>query len=313
MAWMPVNARARDNRLPQPITEIPDEDVGTDTSPGTVQAVERSLRLLLTLAHAPRPRTLQELSIVMGCSISTVHRMLTTLSDVNLVEKEPVRRRYRLGPAVFDLAAARSRQTDLRELAHRHLEGLSDASLETVTLELLVNTHVVCLDRIESVQELRLVSALGGSTPISELGAKCKAVLAYLPLVEQERVLDQVRWERVPFTRSTLRDELAKTRDRGVARSFGERVPVAASMAAPIFGSHGQVVASIAVAGPNGRWTAAAMDALQPSLQAAVKEISYDLGYRDPGIDASTPSSAAAIAGAVPPVEAARSAAAEKG
>jgi DNA-binding IclR family transcriptional regulator len=147
------------------------------------------------------------------------------------------------------------------------------------------------------------VSALGGTTPLSELGANCKAVLAYLPPVEQERVLDQVRWERVPYTRSTLRDELSKTRDRGVARSFGERVPVAASMAAPIFGSHGQVVASIAVAGPNGRWTVASMDALQPRLQAAVREISYDLGYRDPGIDASTPSSSVAPPGEVLPVD----------
>ena len=67
----------------------PVDELGADASPGTVQAVQRSLRLLLVLAEAPRPRTLQELSAIMDCSVSTVRRMLSTLSDVHLVEKEP--------------------------------------------------------------------------------------------------------------------------------------------------------------------------------------------------------------------------------
>lgn len=69
----------------------PVDELGADASPGTVQAVQRSLRLLLVLAEAPRPRTLQELSAIMDCSVSTVRRMLSTLSDVHLVEKEPTR------------------------------------------------------------------------------------------------------------------------------------------------------------------------------------------------------------------------------
>jgi IclR family acetate operon transcriptional repressor len=257
----------------------PIDELGTDASPGTVQAVQRSLRLLLVLAEAPRPRTLQELSAIMDCSVSTVHRMLSTLSDVHLVEKEPKNRRYRLGPAVFHLAAARAKQTDLRELARPHMEGLSDASLETVSLEMRFGQQLVTLDTVDSVQDVRLVGTVGITTPIRELGAKCKAVLAFLPLSEQARVLDEVRWERVSFTRTTLREELIKIREEGIARSFGERLPGAASVAAPILDNRGEVVGSIAVAGPSGRWTAALMKSLEPQLLEATRSISAELGF----------------------------------
>jgi IclR family acetate operon transcriptional repressor len=250
-----------------------------DPSPGTVQAVQRSLRLLLVLAQAPRPRTLQELSGIMSCSVSTVHRMLSTLSDFHLVEKEPNSRRYRLGPAVFHLATARARQTDLRELARPHMESLSDASLETVSLEMRFGQQLVTLDSVESVQEVRLVATVGVTTPIRELGAKCKVVLAFLPLSEQAQVLDQVRWERVNFTRTTLREELIQIRDEGVARSFGERLPGAASIAAPILDNRGEVVGSIAVAGPSGRWTASTMATIEPLLREGTRHISSELGF----------------------------------
>jgi IclR family acetate operon transcriptional repressor len=252
------------------------DELGADASHGTVQAVQRSLRLLLVLAEAPRPRTLQELSSIMDCSVSTVHRMLSTLSDVHLVEKEPRNRRYRLGPAVFHLAAARAKQTDLRELARPHMEGLSDA---TVSLEMRFGQQLVTLDTVDSVQDVRLVGTVGMTTPIRELGAKCKAVLAFLPLSEQARVLDEVRWERVTFTRTTLREELIKIREEGIARSFNERLPGAASVAAPILDNRGEVVGSIAVAGPSGRWTAALMKSLEPKLLEATRSISAQLGF----------------------------------
>jgi DNA-binding IclR family transcriptional regulator len=255
------------------------DDLLTDSSPGTVQAVQRSLRLLLVLAQAPRPRTLQELSVVMGCSVSTVHRMLSTLSDFHLVEKEPLSRRYRLGPAVFHLATARAKQTDLRELALPHMERLSDASLETISLEMRFGQQLVTLDTIESIQEVRLVGTVGVTTPIRELGAKCKVVLAFLPPAEQERILDQVRWERVGFTRTTLREALIQVREEGVARSFGERLPGAASLAAPILDNRGEVVGSIAVAGPSGRWTAKAMAGIEPLLREVTHSISAELGF----------------------------------
>lgn len=274
-----MNPRSRGLSTSLSASDSAPEKLVVDSSPGTVQAVQRSLRLLLVLAQAPRPRTLQELSVIMGCSISTVHRMLSTLGDFHLVEKEPVSRRYRLGPAVFHLASARSKQTDLREVARRHLEMISDASLETVSLSMRVNLHLITLDTVESVQDLRLVGAVGTTIPLRELGAGCKAVLAFLPRAEQERVLDEVRWERVPYTPSTLREELQQIRTLGIARSYGERLPVAASMAAPLLDSRGDVVGAIAVAGPNGRWTSSAMDGVEPLLRTATREISHGLGY----------------------------------
>jgi DNA-binding IclR family transcriptional regulator len=265
-----------------PATAIP-QPIVPDTAPNTVHVLERSARLLVALADSPRARTLQELGKLIGCSTSTVHRMLTTLADFYLVEKDPVTRRYRLGLGVFHLADARARQSDVRAVAKPRMEWLADYSLETVSLHVLMGRRVLCVEAIESTQELRLIVNVGRERQLAELGAKSKALLAYLPTEEQDSVLDEVDWERVGTTRAALREELARTVETGITRSFGERVAVAASLAAPIFDHRGQIIASLSIAGPKGRWTPEQMDAAEPALRTAALDTSHDLGYRADG------------------------------
>lgn len=254
-----------------------------EAGPSTLSALTRSLQLLAALADAPRPRTLQELGRAVGCSTSTAHRILATMADFYLVEKDPVTRRYRLGPGVFYLADARSRQADLRAVAKPRMEWLSDYSLETVSLHLLVGASAVCLDIAESRQELRLVQEIGVATRVAELGAKAKVLLAFMPEPEQQAILDEVAWARLGLTPAALREELARIRTTGVARSFGERVDVAASMAAAIHDQRNRVIAALAIAGPKARWTAEAMNEAEPALRQAALEISHELGYRADG------------------------------
>jgi IclR family KDG regulon transcriptional repressor len=260
---------------------MPTEPRGQELEAGAsgLQAVERALRLLICLAEAPRPQTLSELARLVGCSTSTVHRTITTLAEYHFVEKDPITRRYRLGLQLLHLADARARQMDLAAIARPYMERLSDYTLETVVLYVVHGIEATAIACIESPQELRQTVEIGRPGPLAELGAKNKVLLAYLSSREVATVFEDIPWARVNRTPGQLREELVRIREQGIARSFGERVPEAASIAAPLWDQRG-LVGALAIAGPAGRWTAIAMDRAEGALREAAAEISQQLGGR---------------------------------
>src|SRR5688572_7928031 len=70
----------------------------------SVRAVERALDLLFLLGEHQRSLSLQQLAREIGCSKTTVHRLLTTLERREVVEKDPDSRQYRLGRRARDLS-----------------------------------------------------------------------------------------------------------------------------------------------------------------------------------------------------------------
>ncbi|HLY66281.1 MAG TPA: helix-turn-helix domain-containing protein, partial [Chloroflexota bacterium] len=63
-----------------------------------VRSVERALGLLFELASHPEGIGLQRLAGQVGCSKSTVHRLLTTLQGLQVAEQDGRSRLYRPGP-----------------------------------------------------------------------------------------------------------------------------------------------------------------------------------------------------------------------
>lgn len=244
-----------------------------------MQSLERGLRLLFALADQTRPRTLSELSDLVGASQSTVHRTLATLAEFGLVERDAQTRRYRLGLAALRLADARAQQVELQGIAPAYVESLRDRSQETVSLSVLVGADAVDVIRAESPLELRQTVRIGQRIPLADLGARARVLLAFLPAPAAEAVLDGVRWQDRPTTRRQVAADLAQIRERGTARSFGERTGSAAAIAAPIRDRQGQVVAALLVSGPLSRFTAEAMDRVEPDLRQAARDLEHQLGY----------------------------------
>jgi DNA-binding IclR family transcriptional regulator len=251
-------------------------------SGASLQSLERGLRLLFALAEQTRPRTLQELSQLVGSSQSTVHRTLATLAEFGLVERDPQTRRYRLGLGALRLADARGQQVELQGIAPPYVEWLRDRSQETVSVSVLVGRDAVDVIRAESPLELRQTVRIGQRIPLADLGARARVLLAFLPAPTAEAILDSVRWEERPTTRRQVTAELAGIRERGTARSFGERTGSAAAIAAPIRDRQGQVVAALLVSGPLSRFTAEAMDRIEPDLRQAAGELERQLGFPAP-------------------------------
>jgi DNA-binding IclR family transcriptional regulator len=163
------------------------------------------------------------------------------------------------------------------------MEVLAQHCQETVQLTLRRGFQGVIIEVVESPEPLRVAPARGQSVPLHS-GALAKAILAFLPKPEIDRYFASGPLQR--FTPDTITDpthlgrELARIRKRGYAVSRQEVVLGAGGVAAPIFDSTGQVIASIGVSAPLQRLTAAKIVETVPEVLRHAEKMSAELGRR---------------------------------
>ncbi len=245
------------------------------TGPTPVRAVERAVGLLFRLAAYPRGVSLHQLATEVGCSKSTVHRLLATLEGLAVVERDRVPGHYRLGQRARDLAPAHYVGGDLRHVALPFMEALRDESGETVTLHVVDGCEHVVIEQCESPQEIRRSLAIGQRAPLLR-GATAKAILAFLP---PDRLTQTLAAVRDVDAEGPGERELADIRSLGYAFSIAERLPGGASISVPIHDRAGRVCAALSVSGPSFRFTAARAIRCAPALVQAADAIATALGY----------------------------------
>ena len=245
-----------------------------DASAGVTGAVDRALTVLCAFSRETPALGVTELSERLNLTKSTVHRLLQSLLAHGLVAQDPNRREYTLGYRVLALARAVPGEATLREVCRPHLEWLRAVTEETVGLYVVAGDVRICLDEIESPQLLRMSAGVGRCFPLDR-GSASKALLADGPA-------SGALWRRaisvLPADQSArLEHDIRELRERGFARSVGETVPGSASVAAPIRGSDGAVLAALSVAGPASRFTDEAVARYAALLLEAVVRAERDL------------------------------------
>ena len=249
---------------------------------GRLSSVRNAARLLKEFSRSDRELGVTQLARRLGLAVSTVHRLLSTLTDEGLLERGSVPGTYRLGLQMYELGATVFPNLDLHDAARPVLAALRQTTGETVQLGVLDHLEVVYLERLESPQTLRVFNHTGHRIPAPATSTG-KVLLAALPAdVLQARLLD---WRPERRTSNTIVEpalllaELRRVAERGWAQNVEEAEFGAASVAAPIRDDGGVVVAAISVVAPITR-----AKAVLPRCRAAVLEaasaISRRIGYR---------------------------------
>lgn len=221
-----------------------------------MQLVIRALNVLTTLSHATKGVTLQQLHEELDIPLGSLHRMLATLCEQDFVTRSPVNRRYFLGPAARQLGQARNQQGALLAEPHPAVAEAAQQSKETVFLTELVGDRAVCVALVEGSHPLRLFVRIGQDMPLHAAAAS-RAVLAYLDTATATRLVASRTL--TPFTRDTpstveeVLDHLALVRGRGYDVCDDELDRGVWAVAAPVFSSTGEPVASITMAAAGGR------------------------------------------------------------
>ncbi len=230
-----------------------DRDLGKSGKAGLVQSLGRGLSLLDSLAESPDGISLSDVCQQVGLSVSTAHRLLTTLEQQGYVRCHPGTRRWSIGVQAFIVGSAFVKARDLLEIARPRMRSLMEQSGETVNLAVLDGGEAVFLAQVECRQMMRALAPPGVRVPLhcSGLG---KALLAALPEVEVERILRQHGLPRLtPRTLTTiarLRSDLARTRERGYALDDQEHSIGLRCVAAAVFNEHGEQVGAVSLSGP---------------------------------------------------------------
>jgi len=248
---------------------------------GSVQSIDRAV-LILRCFDARHPELgISELSRLTGLSTSTVHRLLTSLVENELV-RPTAHRRYSLGPLIAQLGRSGGLPTGLREVALPVARQLRDEVDETVGIhELLPNGRRAVVEQVEGRQELRRTyTEFGVPIPLPH-GAPGKAMLAHLPAERREWWLARPIDPATPSTIAdpeALRRQLDEIRVRGWAYSDAERTTGIRAVAAPVFDHTGSVAGALGLSVPTVRMSPQRVQELGRRVKDAAWQVSQRLG-----------------------------------
>jgi DNA-binding IclR family transcriptional regulator len=228
-------------RRPTRSTVGSDED-GLDQSAGPI---EKAFQLLDVLVDAPAGGTgVREIARQLSLPVSSVHRLLSTLLNTDLVSRDEETRRYSVGPEAYRLAARIARSMRLSEFALPALRRLTAEFNETALLGVYLGQQgkMMFTDRVDGTHFLQYRISL--LEPLSVVwGASGKAILAFLAPDVFDAILQAEgpapATGALPPRRSELTTELDWIRQHGYAVSRGEKIPGACGVAAPVFGPAG--------------------------------------------------------------------------
>jgi DNA-binding IclR family transcriptional regulator len=253
-------------------------------SNASIQSVQRATAILEAIAESPQELGVTELGRRLGVHKATASRLLSTLAERDLVERNPATDRYRLGFGFLRLAAVAGARLDLVREARPVLERLAELTGETVNLAALDGDQVVHLDQISSQRAIVTVNWVGRRTPL-HCTSNGKVLLANLPAGQQRRLLTRPLERltaRTIVDRAALQHELARVRARGYAWTREELEVGLNAVAAAVRDASGRVVAAVSVSGPAYRLGAAAIKGTAQATVAAAEEISRRIGFAAP-------------------------------
>lgn len=231
-----------------------------------VQAVERAFAVLAALADGPIGVT--EVAERARLPKSTAARLLASLAREGVVEQVPGDTRYRLGQRLVTLAAGVLPTRSLAYLARPSLVELSSEVGEAAGLSVPDGDFVHYVEQVDAPNPVSVRDWTGSRLPMHAVSSG-QVLLAFRKPAALERYLDRPLerfTERTTVEAGALRDRLQEVRRGGYAWTREEFDLGISSVAAPIAGAAGEVVAAVHIHGPSYRFPAAGTEAAVAAL-----------------------------------------------
>ncbi len=242
--------------------------------------MERAISILTLVAGAEAPLGLSEIGRASGIDKATALRLLLTLENAKLIQRDALSRRYSLASGLWRLV--NSWRSDLRFAAMPFLESLRRSTGETVQLVFPRGFERVVVEALAGAHELAVVPSVGTIQPIY-VGASGKTLMAFLPEDERDRIIELTGLKPLnPLgitDRNTYLEVLKDIRRKGYAESIGDVTLGACALAAPVFDTTGRIAAAVSLRGPEIRMQKDRLAQMAPLVMETGRAISAALGY----------------------------------
>ena len=240
----------------------------------SASVTSRALALLGAFDPDHRSLTLSSLARRAGMPIATAHRLVGELNRWGALARLDSGE-YVIGRRLWDLGLLAPVQAGLRQAASPFLHDLYGATLATVHLAVRDGAEVLYIDRLSGHVSVPVVSKIGSRLPMHATGVG-KVLLAYGP----DEVLGDVLGNLNRVTAYTitqparLLEQIRRVRVDGYATTGEEMSLGACSVAVPVRGAGGEVVAALGIVVPELRRDKARLvSALQVAAQGITRTL----------------------------------------
>ncbi|MCW7539020.1 IclR family transcriptional regulator [Aquabacterium sp. A7-Y] len=247
-----------------------------------VQSFARGLSVVRTFSAEAPAQTITEVAERAGLTRAGARRILHTLQHLGYVEAEG--RLFRLTPKILDLGFAYLSSLPLWNLAEPVMENLVQQIKESCSAAVLDASDIVYVLRVPTHKIMAINLGVGSRLPAycTSMGRVLLAGLA--PDAVQARLAASPPEPRTPKTVTDVKrltELVEQARLQGWALVAEELEEGLVSLAAPIRGRHGEVVAAINVSGQQHRTPPVVMlERFLPKLLGAANQISGMIGGR---------------------------------
>jgi DNA-binding IclR family transcriptional regulator len=216
-----------------------------------------------------------------GEPLSSVYRLLQSMTGVGWVDRSWRRGNYRLGLLLLTIGGELEDKLDIRECALPSLRHLLETTGATSYLCVRRDTRAVCVERLEGHAVRSLAMQLGGSLPMFA-GAAPRAMLAFLPPAEQRSSLKASRLPGDPPRpdAAAIQADIEQVRRDGFAVSDGDVTPGIAALGAPVFNHRGELAAAISISGLRSQILGSSREANIELIMWGASEVSRSLGQQ---------------------------------
>lgn len=249
-----------------------------------LKSLARGLQVLQCFTPDTPTLALNAIAARLDIPKGSAYRLVATLQSMGFVRQDPESKRYRLGVEVLALGQSYLSGLVYPDVALPHLEELAHDTRESASMAILDGTEIVYVARA-SIRRVMSGNLFVGSRLPAYCTSMGKVLLAYLGQDERERLLGATTFE--PYTHhtvadaDTLRAGLARVREHGYAISDRELDLTLRSIAAPVRGGDGAVVAAVNVSTFASHVADEELrETLIPRLVETAHTISNALGYR---------------------------------
>jgi DNA-binding IclR family transcriptional regulator len=249
-----------------------------------IQSIERAIAVL-ELFKNNKQLGLAEITQLIGLSKTTIHTIIKTLEEKNLLRQDKDIKKYRLGYSILELGLKQNTELDINRNALGPLQKLSNDLKKICSLGIWDNNSI--LVTIRSIPHFTYVHAFLSVQPGPRLPAYCttfgKAILSFMQKEAVEKYLNEV--ELLPFTPNTITDkdslieELGQIRKRGYSIDKGEFFQVM-GIGAPIMGISGKLEGAISIRLDLEDYDEDSLEEFAGPLLRTAYEVSMNMGYQ---------------------------------
>jgi IclR family pca regulon transcriptional regulator len=252
------------------------EEIDALTDPSFMTSLARGLAVVRAFSDQRRTLTIAQISHKTGIPRAAVRRCLHTLRQLGYAEAEG--NNFSLKPKVLTLGYSYLSSTPLTVSAQPCLNGISRTLSESCSLAVLDDNEVLYVARSATSRVMSVALNTGSRLPAycTSLG---RVILAHMPEEALRQYLDQVKLraytERTVVSTKRLKEILATVRQEGYALVEEELEVGLRSIAVPVRGASGNVLAALNVGAQATRVTSRQMkEEFLPVLLKGSQELS---------------------------------------